>query len=137
MIASISSSRLADGQNDPAIARIFATGNQKIPFRIVPVEEGDMRGHMCVDFGQIGLVDEFDHEHAQKLARSARAPKCILGPTSTTTRNSVPGCRTREGGPRKSGTHIRAEVLGCQFPLGLIGRQREMPTQLSGQLAQD
>jgi len=46
---------LADGQDDPAIARDLSTRDQKIPRSVVLLQENDVRGHVCVNFSEVAL----------------------------------------------------------------------------------
>jgi hypothetical protein len=53
----------ADGQDDPAISRYLSTRDEKIAGSVVLLQENDVRGHVRVDFGEVGLVGKFDDEH--------------------------------------------------------------------------
>jgi hypothetical protein len=54
-----------DGQDDPAISRNFSTRDQKIAGSVVLLQENDVRGHVRVNFGEVGLVGQLDHEHGR------------------------------------------------------------------------
>ena len=60
---------LADGQDDPAISRYLSTRDQEVAGSVVLLQKNDMRRHMRVNCGEVGLVDEFNDEH--------RRPACI------------------------------------------------------------
>ena len=55
----------ADGQDDPAVSRYLSTRDQEIAGRVILLQEDDMCAHMRVDFGEVGLVGEFDDEHGR------------------------------------------------------------------------
>ena len=65
MIASISSTVPSNRQNNPAISRYLSTGDEEIASRVVLLQEHDVRGHVCVDLGEVGLIYELDDEHGR------------------------------------------------------------------------
>ena len=54
---------IADGQDNSSISRDFSTGDQEIAGGVILFQESDMRGHVCVDVGEVGLVCELYDEH--------------------------------------------------------------------------
>ena len=56
---------LADGQDDPAISRFLSTRHQEVASSVVLLQENDVRGHVCVNFREVGFVDKFNDEHRQ------------------------------------------------------------------------
>jgi hypothetical protein len=56
---------LADGQDDPAISRYLSTRDQEIAGSVVLLQENDVRGHVRVNFDEVGLVGKFDNEHGR------------------------------------------------------------------------
>ena len=61
---------LADREDDPAISRDLSARHEKIAGGILLIEEGDVRGHVLVDFCEVGLVNELDDEHAASLPQT-------------------------------------------------------------------
>ena len=58
----------AHGHDDSAVARNLSAGDEEVAGRIVLVEKTNVPGHMRVDLGEIGFVDQLDHEHSVQLA---------------------------------------------------------------------
>ena len=56
-------SALADGQDDPAVARNLPAGDQERAVRVVLLEELDVRGHVRIDILQVAFVCELYDEH--------------------------------------------------------------------------
>jgi hypothetical protein len=56
---------LANGQDDPAISRYLSTRDQEIAGGVVLLQENDVRGHVRVNFGEVGLVGKLDDEHSR------------------------------------------------------------------------
>jgi hypothetical protein len=61
-------STLADSQDDPAISRYLSTRDQKVTGRVVLLQENDVRGHVRVNFGEVGFVGQLNDEHSRQLA---------------------------------------------------------------------
>jgi hypothetical protein len=53
---------LAHGQDDPAISRYLSTRDEEIAGGVVLLQEPDVRGHVRVNFSEVGLVGKFDDE---------------------------------------------------------------------------
>jgi hypothetical protein len=68
---------LANGEDDPAIARNLAARDEEITGSVVLLQEPDVRGHVRVDFREVGLVDEFDDEHGDAVGN--RDPSSVRG----------------------------------------------------------
>jgi hypothetical protein len=72
---------LADREDDPAIPRYLSTRNQKMAGRIIFIQNSHVRGHVRVDFGQVGPVDQLDDEHGPTA--------CIKSLPTTTSTSAV------------------------------------------------
>src|SRR4029078_11389259 len=54
---------LARCDDDAAVARYLAPGNDERPRRVMLLEERHVRAHLRIDRGELGLVDQLDDEH--------------------------------------------------------------------------
>jgi hypothetical protein len=52
-------------QDNPAISRYLSTRDQEIARGVILLQEDDVRGHVRVNLGEVGLVYELDHEHGR------------------------------------------------------------------------
>jgi hypothetical protein len=57
-------STFADRQDDPAVSRYLSTRDEEIAGSVILLQEADVRGHVRVNIGEIGLVDKFNDEHS-------------------------------------------------------------------------
>jgi hypothetical protein len=58
-------------------SRDLAARYQEIAGGVVPLEEGDVRGHVLVDLGEVGLVDELDDEHDRLVCCPTPKLACV------------------------------------------------------------
>jgi hypothetical protein len=72
-------STIANGHDDPAISRDLSTRDQEIPGSIILLQEHDVRGHVGVNFCELGLVDKFDDEHRGLQQSVVRVRRCTEG----------------------------------------------------------
>src|SRR5436190_18611338 len=61
---------LADGKDDPAVARNLAARHEEVARRVVLAHELHVRAHVGVDLLEIGLVAELDDEHQRAASRA-------------------------------------------------------------------
>jgi hypothetical protein len=81
----------ADCQDDPAISRDLAAGDEEVAGRVLLLQKRDVRGHVGVDVGERHLVNELDDEHGRSM------PETEPGVKSSSARSS--GSRA-DGGSR-------------------------------------
>jgi PadR family transcriptional regulator PadR len=56
---------LADRDDDSTVSRNLSTRDQEVAGSVVVLQEGDVRGHIRVDFSEMGLVNELDDIHGR------------------------------------------------------------------------
>ena len=56
---------LANRQDDAAVTRDFSSRDDKVPRRVILLQELHVRRHVRVDFCKFSFVNELDDEHAQ------------------------------------------------------------------------